>query len=136
MSMEYGNYAPLYYVQGIAGSLFVVSICEPFEGRFGRTWPVIATMGGATIVLLLFQFPFLMASRLAYRVLFHPPHTAPYFSVVGGIAFALIILAAMYPFILLINRYAPTLNGMRKRRSTDRVRGRELAESHKDALST
>lgn len=109
-SMEYANNVVVFYVQGIIGALFIVSIAKQFK-VFGRYQSLASTLGGGTMVLLLFQPPFLLAAKWVYRLLMHPSHSAPYFPVFGAAVSSVVIMLLMYPLIKLINKHLPILNG-------------------------
>jgi hypothetical protein len=108
----YGNDLLLFYLQGVLGSFFVCFISIIVVNvRKIRIIPYITTLGGATIVLLLFQPPFILLFRVIYKIITHPDHPAPYFDVIGGFFIASIIEVMMIPAIILIDKHIPILNG-------------------------
>lgn len=108
---EYGDNALIYYLQGLVGAAFAISLCKNLPAAYGKVEGMLNVLGNGTIVLLLFQPPCIMIGKIAYRILFHPAHQAPYFSIVGAAVTALLILLAMYPCIRWINSHVPVLNG-------------------------
>ncbi len=109
-SMEYHNYPALIYVQGVLGT-FIILLLSYFV-RIDA--PILRVLGGGTIVLLLIQPPFIFLAKAGYRLLAHPSHPAPYFDVVPAFISSVMILFVMYPMMLIINKYAPLLNGNSK----------------------
>lgn len=110
-AIEYGKNALVCYLQGFIGCLFIVSLCMSIYQLLGHKASF--TLGNGTIVLLLFQPPFLLAFKLIYRALFHPVHSAPYFDIFSAMISAVVIITIMYPIILIINKKAPALNGIK-----------------------
>jgi len=110
-AIEYGKNALVCYLQGFIGCLFIVSLCMLIYQLLGHEASF--TLGNGTIVLLLFQPPFLLTFKLIYRALFHPAHCAPYFDIFSAMISAVVIITIMYPIILIINKNAPVLNGIK-----------------------
>lgn len=110
-AIEYGKNALICYLQGFIGCLFIVSLCMSIYQLLGHKASF--TLGNGTIVLLLLQPPFLLAFKLIYRALFHPAHSAPYFDIFSAMISAVVIITIMYPIILIINKKAPALNGIK-----------------------
>lgn len=110
-AIEYGKNALVCYLQGFIGCLFIVSLCMLIYQLLGHKASF--TLGNGTIVLLLLQPPFLLVFKLICRALFHPAHSAPYFDILSAMISAVVIITIMYPIILIINKKAPALNGIK-----------------------
>ena len=106
-ALEYGNYPALIYIQGILGTSFVLILSYLIQ----KDAPILRVLGGGTIVLLLLQPPFLLISKVLYRIVARPQHPAPYFDIFSAILFSIIIMLLMVPIIKVIDKYVPMLNG-------------------------
>lgn len=111
-AFEYGNSTLALYVAGLIGSAMIIFLSQTLQNISNNQ--LISALGGGTMVLLLFQPPFLMLFKIAYKKLFHVQIHGAYFDTVSAAITSIIIMLLMYPCIKFINKRIPMLNGMKK----------------------
>lgn len=112
-AVEYGHGIGWLYLSGLIGCLMILSFCHGL--RNVSKCHVISVFGGGTVVLLLFQPPFLYLFKIGYKTLFHVQVRGAYFDTLSAVIAALLILLMMYPVIVWINKHAPILNGLTRK---------------------
>ena len=112
-AVEYGNGIGWMYVAGLIGSLMIIMFS--YSLKYISKHHVINILGGGTVVLLLFQPPFLYLFKKLYKVLFHIQISGAYFDTISAAVATLLIMMLMYPAIVWINKHIPILNGLTKK---------------------
>ena len=112
-AVEYGNGIGWMYLVGLVGCLMIIMLSYSLKNI--SSWHFINVLGGGTVVLLLFQPPFLYLFKRLYKVLFHIQISGAYFDTVSAAVATLLILMLMYPAIVWINKHIPMLNGLTKK---------------------
>ena len=112
-AVEYGNGIGWMYVAGLVGSLMIIMLSYSLKNI--SSWHFINVLGGGTVVLLLFQPPFLYLFKRLYKVLFHIQISGAYFDTASAAVATLLIMMLMYPAIVWINKHIPILNGLTKK---------------------
>lgn len=114
-ALDFGQGVHITYLQAVLGSFFILSFAYTVHELIG-SWRIISTLGEGTAVLLLFQAPFLLLAKVAYRKLFDCTIQGSYYDTASAFVASALIMLMMYPVILWINRHAPVLNGQRRQR--------------------
>lgn len=109
-AVEYGNGIVWMYVAGFIGCMMVIFFSYALESI--SKYKMIKVLGGGTVVLLLFQPPFLYLFKILYKHLFYIQISGAYFDTFSAAIATLLIMLIMYPCILWINKYMPILNGL------------------------
>lgn len=101
----YGNYIVLYYLGGFTGSICIFTLSQIISRFYQATGPINTLVVGATLII---GFSGNLSSIIREILPFLGT------SNIGGIAIALLTMAALYPFILLAQKYFPAILGKRK----------------------
>lgn len=112
-AVEYGHGIGWMYLSGLIGSLMILSFSYGLK-KVSKYY-VISVFGGGTVILLLFQPPFLYLFKIGYKTLFHVQAHGAYFDTASAALASLLIMLMMYPAIVWINRHAPILNGLTRK---------------------
>lgn len=113
-AVEYGHGAGWMYLAGLVGSMMILAVSYCLNSI--ANYRIISVLGGGTVVLLLFQSPFLYLFKVGYKMLFHVQLRGAYFDTLSAAVSALIIMLMMYPVIVWINKHIPILNGLTRKR--------------------